>query len=207
MNARLRCLLRASSSSSRRADKLAILAGDFLFAQSSWMLANLENLEVIKLISQVIADFANGEVAQAGAAAAMVQIRAELETLRGLLDEERAARAADEADGASSAEALPVRLQHAEGSRSEATAQGDEEEVEVATSEAQQPCDGLAHGRDATSVCPVRAEVSNAAPAAGVLGAASEAEHEAQLEAVRTCAAMAAQAQYDELTERATRQS
>ena len=38
--------------------RVAILAGDFLFAQSSWFLANLDNLEVIKLISQVIADFA-----------------------------------------------------------------------------------------------------------------------------------------------------
>ena len=44
---------------------MAVLVGDFLFAQSSWNLANLENLEVIKLISQVIADFANGEISQA----------------------------------------------------------------------------------------------------------------------------------------------
>lgn len=34
--------------------RVAVLAGDFMFAQSSWYLANLENLEVIKLISQVI---------------------------------------------------------------------------------------------------------------------------------------------------------
>lgn len=33
--------------------RVAVLAGDFLFAQSSWGLANLDNLEVIKLISQV----------------------------------------------------------------------------------------------------------------------------------------------------------
>ena len=33
--------------------RVAVLAGDFLFAQSSWFLANLDNLEVIKLISQV----------------------------------------------------------------------------------------------------------------------------------------------------------
>lgn len=45
--------------------RVAVLVGDFLFAQSSWNLANLENLEVIKLISQVIADFANGEISQA----------------------------------------------------------------------------------------------------------------------------------------------
>jgi len=45
--------------------RVAVLAGDFLFAQASWGLANLENLEVIKLISQVIADFANGEISQA----------------------------------------------------------------------------------------------------------------------------------------------
>lgn len=46
--------------------RVAVLAGDFMFAQSSWYLANLDNLEVIKLISQVIADFANGEISQAG---------------------------------------------------------------------------------------------------------------------------------------------
>ena len=45
--------------------RFAVLAGDFLFAQSSWFLANLDNLEVIKLISQVIADFADGEISQA----------------------------------------------------------------------------------------------------------------------------------------------
>ena len=33
--------------------RVAVLVGDFLFAQSSWYLANLDNLEVIKLISQV----------------------------------------------------------------------------------------------------------------------------------------------------------
>jgi len=33
---------------------VAVLAGDFMFAQSSWFLANLENIEVIKLISQVM---------------------------------------------------------------------------------------------------------------------------------------------------------
>lgn len=47
--------------------RVAVLAGDFLFAQSSWGLAQLENLEVIKLISQVIADFADGEISQATA--------------------------------------------------------------------------------------------------------------------------------------------
>lgn len=36
-----------------------------MHVQSSWFLANLDNLEVIKLISQVIADFANGEISQA----------------------------------------------------------------------------------------------------------------------------------------------
>lgn len=36
--------------------RVAVLAGDFLFAQSSWFLANLDNLEVIKLISQVSAN-------------------------------------------------------------------------------------------------------------------------------------------------------
>lgn len=47
--------------------RVAVLVGDFLFAQSSWLLARLDNLPVIKLISQVIADFANGEIAQAAA--------------------------------------------------------------------------------------------------------------------------------------------
>ncbi|KAL0306630.1 UNVERIFIED_CONTAM: Solanesyl diphosphate synthase 2, chloroplastic [Sesamum radiatum] len=45
--------------------RVAVLAGDFMFAQSSWYLANLENLEVIKLVSQVIKDFASGEIKQA----------------------------------------------------------------------------------------------------------------------------------------------
>lgn len=45
--------------------RVAVLAGDFMFAQSSWYLANLENLQVIKLISQVIKDFASGEIKQA----------------------------------------------------------------------------------------------------------------------------------------------
>lgn len=45
-------------------NKIAILAGDFLFAQSSWYLANLNNLSVVKIISKVIIDFAEGEVRQ-----------------------------------------------------------------------------------------------------------------------------------------------
>ncbi|KDP30515.1 hypothetical protein JCGZ_16693 [Jatropha curcas] len=45
--------------------RVAVLAGDFMFAQSSWYLANLESIEVIKLISQVIKDFASGEIKQA----------------------------------------------------------------------------------------------------------------------------------------------
>ncbi|KAH7439565.1 hypothetical protein KP509_04G067100 [Ceratopteris richardii] len=45
--------------------RIAVLAGDYLFAQSSWYLASLENMEVIKLISQVIKDLANGEIKQA----------------------------------------------------------------------------------------------------------------------------------------------
>lgn len=44
--------------------KIAVLAGDFLFAQSSWYLANLDNLNVVKTISKVITDFAEGEVRQ-----------------------------------------------------------------------------------------------------------------------------------------------
>lgn len=45
-------------------NRVAILAGDFLFAQSSWYLANLDNLEVVKLLSQVIKHFAEGEIRQ-----------------------------------------------------------------------------------------------------------------------------------------------
>ena len=45
-------------------NRIAVLAGDFLFAQSSWYLANLENLEVVKLLSEVIRDFAEGEILQ-----------------------------------------------------------------------------------------------------------------------------------------------
>lgn len=44
--------------------KVAVLAGDFLFAQSSWYLANLNNLDVVKTISKVITDFAEGEIRQ-----------------------------------------------------------------------------------------------------------------------------------------------
>lgn len=43
---------------------VAVLAGDFLFAQSSWYLANLDNLEVVKLLSEVIMNFAAGEIQQ-----------------------------------------------------------------------------------------------------------------------------------------------
>ena len=45
-------------------NRIAILSGDFLFAQSSWYLANLDNLEVVKLLSEVIRDFAEGEILQ-----------------------------------------------------------------------------------------------------------------------------------------------
>jgi all-trans-nonaprenyl-diphosphate synthase len=41
-----------------------VLAGDFLFAQASWHLANLDDLEVVKLLSRVIMDLADGEVRQ-----------------------------------------------------------------------------------------------------------------------------------------------
>lgn len=44
--------------------RIAVLAGDFLFAQSSWYLANLNNLDVVKLLSQVIMDMAEGEIQQ-----------------------------------------------------------------------------------------------------------------------------------------------
>jgi all-trans-nonaprenyl-diphosphate synthase len=45
-------------------NRIAVLAGDFLFAQASWYLANLDNLEVVKLLSEVIKDFAEGEIRQ-----------------------------------------------------------------------------------------------------------------------------------------------
>lgn len=45
-------------------NRVAVLAGDFLFAQSSWYLANLDNLIVVKLLSQVIMDLAEGEIRQ-----------------------------------------------------------------------------------------------------------------------------------------------
>jgi all-trans-nonaprenyl-diphosphate synthase len=45
-------------------NRIAILAGDFLFAQSSWYLANLDNLDVVKLLSEVIMDLAAGEIQQ-----------------------------------------------------------------------------------------------------------------------------------------------
>jgi all-trans-nonaprenyl-diphosphate synthase len=45
-------------------NQIAVLAGDFLFAQSSWYLANLDNLTVVKLLSEVIKDFAEGEIQQ-----------------------------------------------------------------------------------------------------------------------------------------------
>ncbi len=49
---------------SRFNNRVAVLAGDFLFAQSSWHLANLDNLAVVKLLSEVIMDLAEGEIQQ-----------------------------------------------------------------------------------------------------------------------------------------------
>ncbi|MGL5064498.1 MAG: solanesyl diphosphate synthase [Microcoleus sp.] len=49
---------------SRFNNRVAVLAGDFLFAQSSWHLANLDNLQVVKLLSEVIKDLAEGEIQQ-----------------------------------------------------------------------------------------------------------------------------------------------
>ena len=45
---------------SRFGAKVAVLAGDFLFAQSSWFLANLDNLEV--LLHQAECDSADSAV-------------------------------------------------------------------------------------------------------------------------------------------------
>ena len=50
--------------SSRFNNRIAVLAGDFLFAQSSWYLANLDHLEVVKLLSEVIMNLAEGEIHQ-----------------------------------------------------------------------------------------------------------------------------------------------
>ncbi len=49
---------------SRFNHRVAVLAGDFLFAQASWHLANLNNLDVVKLLSKVIMDLAEGEIKQ-----------------------------------------------------------------------------------------------------------------------------------------------
>ncbi len=49
---------------SRFNSRVAVLAGDFLFAQASWHLANLDDLNVVKLLSRVIMDLADGEVKQ-----------------------------------------------------------------------------------------------------------------------------------------------
>ena len=49
---------------SRFNTRVAVLAGDFLFAQSSWHLANLDNVDVVKLLSRVIMDLAEGEIKQ-----------------------------------------------------------------------------------------------------------------------------------------------
>jgi len=45
-------------------NRVAILAGDFLFGQAAWYLANLDNLEVVKLLSKVIMDLPTGEIQQ-----------------------------------------------------------------------------------------------------------------------------------------------
>jgi all-trans-nonaprenyl-diphosphate synthase len=45
-------------------NRVAVLAGDFLFGQSAWYLANLGDLEVVKLLSEVIKDMAEGEIQQ-----------------------------------------------------------------------------------------------------------------------------------------------
>ena len=49
---------------SRFTNRVAILAGDFLFAQASWHLANLDDLAVVKLLSEVIMNLAEGEINQ-----------------------------------------------------------------------------------------------------------------------------------------------
>jgi all-trans-nonaprenyl-diphosphate synthase len=45
-------------------NRVAVLAGDYLFGQAAWYLANLDDLEVVKLLSKVIMDLPEGEVRQ-----------------------------------------------------------------------------------------------------------------------------------------------
>ncbi|MCY7272294.1 MAG: solanesyl diphosphate synthase [Phormidesmis sp. CAN_BIN44] len=59
--------------------RIAVLAGDFLFSQSSWYLANLDNLQVVKLLSEVIKDFAEGEIQQGLNRFSIMSIEAYLE--------------------------------------------------------------------------------------------------------------------------------
>jgi geranylgeranyl pyrophosphate synthase len=58
-----------SSSSSNRADKLAILAGDFLLARASVTLAALGDARVVALLSRVLEHLVSGEVMQMAARA------------------------------------------------------------------------------------------------------------------------------------------
>eukprot|EP00929_Paragymnodinium_shiwhaense_P108189 TRINITY_DN74515_c0_g1_i1.p1 TRINITY_DN74515_c0_g1~~TRINITY_DN74515_c0_g1_i1.p1 ORF type:complete len:801 (+),score=181.10 TRINITY_DN74515_c0_g1_i1:90-2492(+) len=51
----------------RRGDLPAVFVGDYLFAVSSTLIAELENVQTIALISKVIADFGRGELAQSAA--------------------------------------------------------------------------------------------------------------------------------------------
>lgn len=45
-------------------NRIAVLAGDFLFGQAAWHLANLDNLAVVKLLSEVIMNLPEGEIQQ-----------------------------------------------------------------------------------------------------------------------------------------------
>lgn len=45
-------------------DKISVIAGDFLFAQASIRLGELENTEIVKIYAQVLSDLCNGEIEQ-----------------------------------------------------------------------------------------------------------------------------------------------
>ncbi len=45
-------------------NRVAVLAGDYLFGKAAWYLASLDDLEVVKLLSKVIMDLPEGEIRQ-----------------------------------------------------------------------------------------------------------------------------------------------
>ena len=45
-------------------DKISVIAGDFLFAQASVRLGELENTEIVKIYANVLSDLCDGEIEQ-----------------------------------------------------------------------------------------------------------------------------------------------